>query len=112
MRLDIATFIAYNVLMMDFNILNEFTAFLDKSAMMPMLPQQPPAAATITAPPLLTPATEGTRAQSLVSPATIAQSPPRVAAMPMDNNSAPVKPPKPVTDTSKPLKSTNFSPSK
>lgn len=94
------------------NILVEFTSFIEKSAALMMLNQQPPAASAIAATPPPAPAPEGNRSPSLVSPTVPAQPLPRTAAMPPGNNNAPSTiAPKPVTNTNKPMKQTNFNPS-
>ena len=93
------------------NILVEFTSFIEKSAALMTLDQQPPAASTIAVTPPPAPAAEGNRSPSLVSPTVPAQPLPRTAAMPPGNNNSPsANSPKPVTNTSKPMKPTNFNP--
>ena len=89
-------------------ILKDFVQFTEKSAAAMM--SQLPASSAIAATPMAASADEGTRSPALVSPTTMAQSMPRVAAMPTEHNSNHPEPkaPKPVTDTSKPLKTTKF----
>jgi len=134
MALDIVEFIIYNMNMSSDNILAEFTAFLEKSAVVVQAPapsvmsgaqqtptaaaipkvQQPPAATTITAAPQMqapTTATNQNQTSSLVSPTVVSASPPRIGGLPQANNYAPTQTPKPSTNTSKPMKATSFNPS-
>lgn len=75
------------------------------------VPPQPPAASAISATPTPAPSNVATQAASLATPAIPAQAPPRTAAMPDGNSIPPAAKPKPLTNTSKAVKPTNYKPS-
>jgi len=98
------------------NILTEFALFIEKSAAVMMGMQQPPpplppAATAISATPTPAPSNVATQAQALVTPPVSAPAPPRTAAVPTGDSALPAAKPKPVTNTSKTMKHTNFNPS-
>jgi hypothetical protein len=105
--LDIGMILTYNMNMNSDNILVEFTSFIEKSAVVML---QPPAAAAIAAPNPPAPAADENRSPSLVSPTISAQPTPRTAAMPQGNTAPAATAPKPITNTNKPMKQTNFNP--